>query len=569
MHSLRAKITVITAAAILASLVSLVVVGFITVREQINVDSAQKMHLLSENLQMSLDDNLDSIEQSVEMASHIAVDSLDSVTLVEAGANLGPSTRTAEQTKELDEHIAEHCRVVQEAFDSVADHTNGVITYYYCISPDISTTVHGFFFSKVGKAGFEEREPLDARELDTNDLGHTTWYYTPVSRGRPSWVGPYTAHFLNEVLTESYVIPIYRAGVFIGVLGMDILFDTMVSQIDSIQVYDTGFVCLLDEDGNVLYHPSLERGTTPDFFDDTSNRDLFRHESNGDEIVRFDRDGDTWRLSFSTLSNGMKLVVLAPTREVVAAWRHFVYYIPLTGLAILALFIPAIFLAVRTVVRPLQRLTTAAAKLSAGDYDVELNYDKQDEVGMLTNSFRQMRDHLKVYISDLNNQAYTDALTRVKNASAFAVYSMRLNNEISQGTQGDSPEFAVVMFDCNGLKYINDRFGHERGDTYLQTACRLICHVFDHSPVFRVGGDEFVALLQNKDYAARQELLDRFDTNTQEINAAADNPWERVDIAKGLAVFHPETDASVEEVLRRADGRMYEDKRSHPHRRDA
>jgi GGDEF domain-containing protein len=54
------------------------------------------------------------------------------------------------------------------------------------------------------------------------------------------------------------------------------------------------------------------------------------------------------------------------------------------------------------------------------------------------------------------------------------------------------------MFDLNDLKHINDRYGHERGDEYIVNCCRLICQVFKHSPVFRIGGDEFVALLRGE-----------------------------------------------------------------------
>ena len=129
------------------------------------------------------------------------------------------------------------------------------------------------------------------------------------------------------------------------------------------------------------------------------------------------------------------------------------------------------------------------------------------------------------------------------------------------GTGNDCPEFAVVMFDCNWLKQINDAYGHERGDVYLRAACRAICQTFTHSPVFRLGGDEFAALLQGSDYKHREELLQLFDKNAKELAATASNPWEKVNVAKGIAVFQPGADTGVEQVLRRADEQMYKDKK--------
>ena len=57
-------------------------------------------------------------------------------------------------------------------------------------------------------------------------------------------------------------------------------------------------------------------------------------------------------------------------------------------------------------------------------------------------------------------------------------------------------KFALVECDINGLKGINDTYGHEIGDVYIVNSCRGICSVFKHSPVFRIGGDEFVVILQ-------------------------------------------------------------------------
>jgi diguanylate cyclase (GGDEF)-like protein len=172
-----------------------------------------------------------------------------------------------------------------------------------------------------------------------------------------------------------------------------------------------------------------------------------------------------------------------------------------------------------------------------------------------------MRDHLKLYISDLNSRAFSDALTGIKNKGAFEAVKEWLNDAIRLGGTESRQEFAVVMFDCNGLKKINDEFGHERGDIYLQTAAGVICRTFLHSPVFRMGGDEFLVLLQHEAYRERETLLQVFDSSAEAVNAGAKNPWEKVNIAKGMAEFRPGVDTDVEQVVRRADEAMYENKR--------
>ena len=108
---------------------------------------------------------------------------------------------------------------------------------------------------------------------------------------------------------------------------------------------------------------------------------------------------------------------------------------------------------------------------------------------------------------------------------------------------------------------INDRYGHDKGDIYLKTACRAISDVFKHSPVFRVGGDEFTVILRNEDFRNMGSLLKEFDKNADKINASADEPWEHVCISKGFAVFDPSDENTVAEVMQRADKLMYENKR--------
>ena len=117
------------------------------------------------------------------------------------------------------------------------------------------------------------------------------------------------------------------------------------------------------------------------------------------------------------------------------------------------------------------------------------------------------------------------------------------------------------MLDCNDLKQINDRYGHDKGDIFLRTASRLICRIFKFSPVFRIGGDEFAAVLQNEDYQNREELIDLLNQKAAEISRSAENEWETVSVAIGMADYDPRNDTRVDDIVRRADFRMYENKR--------
>lgn len=148
--------------------------------------------------------------------------------------------------------------------------------------------------------------------------------------------------------------------------------------------------------------------------------------------------------------------------------------------------------------------------------------------------------------------AYTDPLTGVKSKNAFVIEEKRLETSIADG---DTSEFGVIVCDVNGLKRINDTLGHKAGDEYIKNACKLLCEYFKHSPVFRIGGDEFVVLLEGHDYQMQNEILKDINTNI-ESNIGSNN----VVASLGVANYDPDVDKSFYEVFKRADGLMYERK---------
>ena len=162
-------------------------------------------------------------------------------------------------------------------------------------------------------------------------------------------------------------------------------------------------------------------------------------------------------------------------------------------------------------------------------------------------------------VNNLNRQVFVDPLTSVRNKGAITNYINDIQGRIENGEKID---LAVGMFDCNDLKTVNDTYGHDKGDEYLKAASRLICRVFQHSPVFRIGGDEFAVILQNDDFNNRDELVKKFNESQQEICSSAKNKWNEVDVAMGIAVYDPSVDSTVIDTMRRADKIMYKCKRS-------
>ena len=162
-------------------------------------------------------------------------------------------------------------------------------------------------------------------------------------------------------------------------------------------------------------------------------------------------------------------------------------------------------------------------------------------------------------VKSLNKKVYVDALTSVRNKGAFHLYIQKLQEKLDSGESGP---LAIAILDCDNLKTVNDNYGHEKGDEYLKNASSFICNIFQHSPVFRIGGDEFAVVLQNVDFENLDELLERFEKGMKESCAACENIWKQIRISMGIATYDRHIDNILNDTVRRADAIMYKNKRA-------
>ena len=163
----------------------------------------------------------------------------------------------------------------------------------------------------------------------------------------------------------------------------------------------------------------------------------------------------------------------------------------------------------------------------------------------------------KKALRELNSEkelARKDGLTGIKNKTAYRELEKSVQANMDNGM--DYLPFAILVCDANDLKAINDNEGHVAGDEYIRAAAKLLCDIFSHSPVFRVGGDEFVVFLRGNDYAAREKLVEKLKDEALKNQNLGYGPV----LAAGLAEYEPETDNLVSEIFDRADKEMYKNK---------
>lgn len=159
----------------------------------------------------------------------------------------------------------------------------------------------------------------------------------------------------------------------------------------------------------------------------------------------------------------------------------------------------------------------------------------------------------------LRNLSLTDELTGLYNRRGFLTLAeQQLRLERHSGT---ARGLALIFADMDGLKRINDTFGHEAGSEALKTLSTLLKSVIrDADIAARWGGDEFVILSIGSDDQCTEMMIERIRERLNEYNLYSGKPY-RVECSLGFARVNLSDNRSFEDIIAEADARMYEEKR--------
>ncbi len=176
--------------------------------------------------------------------------------------------------------------------------------------------------------------------------------------------------------------------------------------------------------------------------------------------------------------------------------------------------------------------------------------DEKEARRMQLESMIKIEKLQEMELGKTREMAYSDPLTGVKNKMAYiedvGAYEQRIED-------GNLKDFGLIVFDLNDLKRTNDTLGHEAGDNYIKNGCTLICNKFKHSPVYRIGGDEFVVLLHGDDYKNHSSILEDFHKTVLHNLETGD-----VVIAFGFADYAKLQEKGFMRLFEAADRQMYD-----------
>ncbi len=416
---------------------------------------------------------------------------------------------------------------IETKVSSLVKHSDGIVSFYLRYNPSIMPPDEGFFWIKNTKNNtFTRVENTDLSIYSSEDIEHVGWYYIPMLNKKPTWMPPYFNKNVG-IYMISFIIPIYERGIPLGVIGMDMDFEDIIQNMEHLSSIEEAFFLITDSNGIILYSHNAETGT------------------------KVQIDEKKFAYTSSPMSNGWNFSIAVPHKTFLKSRDRLLSIMILITLVISLSAVVLTLFFTGKIINPLMELNEAANKIAIGDLNVTIPETFNDEVGLLAKTLQKTVEQLPDYM-------YKDALTGLKNSASYKRYVSELEERLDQWDL----EFAVIVFDINNLKTTNDTHGHETGNILIISAANTICKVFSHSPVFRIGGDEFVAILQGDDFRKFEILTEQFEKEVETVFILSPTTGVKlpVQIAMGSAIYRKSDHKSFHAVFNQADQLMYKNK---------
>lgn len=254
------------------------------------------------------------------------------------------------------------------------------------------------------------------------------WYLLPKLLRQPCWTEPYNDWESDDSLsmdterTISYCKPLTdRDGNFLGSISLDISLEWLTSQIAPVKPYKRSYSVLISRGGTYLVHPDPDKlfyqtvfteslADTDDELDELGHSMIDWNE--GSKVLEI---GDERCLVFyqPIKSTGWSAAIVCPWKEIFGGFNRLLRMaLLISALGLLLMFLTC-FRVVSKTMRPLSALAGQARNIAEGNFKVVLpKSDRQDEIGVLSNSFENMRSSLVSYIDELTRT--TAANTRIE-----------------------------------------------------------------------------------------------------------------------------------------------------------
>lgn len=294
--------------------------------------------------------------------------------------------------------------------------------------------------------------------------------------------------------------------------------------------------------------------------------------------------GSTYAYYTPLIINGNKLGVIGVEVEI-AKYNHDILTATLQQMLMIGSILILFMILLLALIRNHYIRKLEVMRNSIEEYSVSKNpkiveklaeeVTNQDEISTIISKFSDMIYELDLYMNNLSETkkhlrdsqqiamemqllAMKDTLTGIRNKTGYDKEVEKIEEELNRG----KIHVGVAVSDLLFLKKINDSYGREKGNAAIISLCKIITKIFEQSPVFRIGSDDFVVVLKDTDLLNIEKLCREFENTIKEIkNNSELEDWEKISAAISYTVFDPFLDANFESTLKRAENELNKKKK--------
>lgn len=392
MKKISSKVFCLTISMVLITFISLSCVSILKFNEEIRTSSIAQLRSMSTQNVSEVDRVLRNVEGKVDNVEFAITNSIDKSKLY---------SKNMSYFKEYESSIN------NIAIDQLGK-IEGLLSAYVRYEPKLTYGTSGLFYTDTdGDGKMEAVAPTDLLAYDADDKEHVGWFYEPLKNGKATWMSPYYNANLDKTII-SFVLPFYIDGKGFGVVGIDFDFEYILQIINNNNVYNTGYMFMLDEQNNFIEHPDYTNGENLSAVEngaysallsliEKQNDGYFSDKVNGEQLIA----------GYATMSNGWKIGIVPTGRELYSQLYSTIGTLLVSIAIILVITAVASYIIGNRITKPIRELTVISGKLADGDLSSVININSKDEVGQLAAAIKGLTQRLSKYIDYIDEISYS------------------------------------------------------------------------------------------------------------------------------------------------------------------
>ncbi|MFK2827100.1 methyl-accepting chemotaxis protein [Bacillus sp. B190/17] len=370
-------------------------------------------------------------------------------------------------------YVASFQEKVRPIADQFSKQTEGAMAFYIRFNPTYTAPTSGLFHADTNNDGtIEQLVPTDFSQYDPSDIEHVGWYYVPMKAKEGTWLDPYNNENIN-VKMISYVVPLFKDGEEIGVVGMDIRFDLFSDAVANMKTSPHSYGALLNANQQFLIHPTYTQQETLEKVNHGLSEQL---KGQGSGVAAVNAGKQEEIVSFSRLANGQYLLLASPKEEVYKNVHFISKLIWIVAIiSILISILLSLYLSGQ-LTKPMRLLVRDMKKVQNGDLTVRTDIIHNDEVGEAAANFNLMTEQLHgmaTSIHDVSNKVREASIELSSTSQETAASTEEVTTSVDEIAIGNNEQARFIHNGASITRHLSEEFhGLASTTEHIQNAAR-------------------------------------------------------------------------------------------------